>query len=124
MGGFVRADEGVGENKEFTVATVGVITIYLSNIEDKTSANDDPSARQYYLNAHLVARKFVLRFNQSIEITQINDRVFTDPTSLVIGDGSVVPATGIHREEYDQATVQTIKINILTANTNIKLRAI
>ncbi len=124
MGGFIRADEGVGENKEFTVATVGVITINLSNIDDKTSANDDPSAGEYYLNNQITARKYVLRFNQSIEITQINNRVFADPTSLVIGDGSVVPAAGIHREEYDQPTVQTIKINILTANTNIKLRVI
>ncbi len=113
---------GIGENKEFSVATTGVITVFFYNSAGLTSANDDTANRNYYFDNQRVAKKYVLRTNQTIEITEIGSiqsPTITDPITVAIGSD---PASGKHREEFDGSVVTHLKINILTTNTNLKLR--
>lgn len=119
MSGIIVA-EGIGDNKEFSVATTGEILIdFISVLK---ASNDDPTNRNYYFNTSRSVRKWVLRADQTVEITELNATVLTNPTSVVIGDGTSFPASAVHREEYDQPRLYQMKINILTANTNLKLR--
>lgn len=116
---------GVGDNKEFAVAGTGQITIHLYNSEGKTAANDDPATGNYYIDNPRVAKKFVLRTDQTLQIVKLgslHNITLTNPITVAIGDGTVIPAAGIHREEYDAPTVHYITLNIQTANTNLKLR--
>jgi len=124
MGGFERQfTQGyIGENKEFSVANTSTITLNFNDPTGKTSANDNATTGVYYTDVAHPRRKFVLRCNQSIQINKINGVTLTDPISVVIGDGSVVPASAIHKEEYDFPTLISMEIEVLTANTNIKLR--
>ncbi len=121
MGGFSTQWDGIGDNKEFSVATTGEITIFFNNTS-LTSADDDVDNRNYYFDTSKSRRKFVLRVDKSVTITKENGETLTNPITVNIGDGSITPATGIHREEFDTLVLQSITINVLTANTNIKLR--
>ena len=122
MGGIVIQQGGIGDNKEFSVVTTGKITIYIQNEGGLTSANDDVTNRNYYFNTSRSRRKYVLRIDQTVKITKINGETLTDPISVVIGDGSLTPDSGMHKEEFDVTLLQNMEIDVLTANTNIKLR--
>ena len=123
MGGFIPQQEQgyIGDNKEITVATTGEITLWFYRT-GYSSVNDNITAREYYFDKQKVARKFVIRTNQTITITEMNGTVLTDPTTIAIGDGTVIPASGYHKEEFDDAAVYSIKLNILTADTELKIR--
>lgn len=116
---------GIGDNKEFGVATAGIITVYFYNASGKTAANDDPANGNYYFSNPRTAKQFILRTDQTVQITEIGHlqaTILTDPITVAIGDGTVVPASGLHREKYEHPVVSYLKINIQTANTNLKIR--
>ena len=119
MGGFIpHVEHGyVGDNKEFSVVTTGEITIHFFNVGNLTSVNDNTTTKNYYFDKNKSTRKYVLRTNQAVEITEINGVVMTDPITVAL-----ISSSGYHREEFDDTTAYKIKINILTGNTNIKIR--
>ena len=89
----IQAQDGqgfIGDNKEFSVATTGEITVFFYNATNQTSVNDDTTNKNYYFDNNRSARKYVLRADKSVEITEINTTVLTDPISATIGDGTFV----------------------------------
>lgn len=120
MAGIIPVMGGVGDNKEFSVAATGLITVTFRS--ELNSGDDNTTTGQYYFNIDRTVRKFVLRTNQTIEITRLNGLTLTDPITVAIGDGSITPASGIHKEEYDQPILASMQLRILTTNTNLKLR--
>lgn len=116
---------GVGDNKEFMVATAKDITIYFYNSESKTSVNDDPTAGNYYIDNLRVAKEIIVRYDQTIQILKVGclqNTNFTDPISCAIGDGTVEPASGIWKEVYEGPIAIYIQVRILTDNTSLKVR--
>ena len=116
---------GVGDNKEFSVATIGEITVYFFNSSGKTATDDDPNNRVYYFSNPRTVKRYIIRYDQTIAINQVGSLqniTLTDPITCAIGDGTIEPATGAYKERYESPTVSYLKINILTENTNLKIR--
>ncbi len=119
MGGYSpHVEHGyIGDNKEFSVVTTGEITVHFFNSGNLTSVNDNTTTKNYYFDKNKSTRKYVLRTNQAVEITEVNDVVLTDPITVAL-----ISSSGLHKEEFDDIAVYKIKINVITANTNIKIR--
>ena len=116
-------DEYVGDNIEFVSDTAGdEITIYFYTPAGTTSSSDTPTEK--YCDTSRRRRKFVLRTDQSLQILEENGVVMTDPITVAIGDGSVIPATGKHTERLNSQILVNMKIRCPTANTNVKIRVI
>ena len=115
MGGFQRTD-GIGDNKEFSVASPSEITIHLGDADSvgKTSAND--TATDYYLDTRKSARKFFLRTDQALTITKYNGIALTDPITVAL-----VSSAGSHKQEFDALVLMSMSIQTSTANTNLKI---
>ena len=94
-----------------TSVNTGDYTIYLQH-NTKTSANDTEFAK--YSDNSLTARKFTIRTNQSVDLVQLNEIVFTNPTTIIINKA--------HREIRNSPIISKMILRIGVANTNIKVR--
>lgn len=102
--------EGVGDNKEFTVADISTVTIYFN---DSNTSADDTATNRYFDNGSL-AKAFTIRPNQTIQILSINGQTFTDPISVFINT--------VYTEKFDTPTIFKMEILTTVANTHIRLR--
>ncbi len=118
MSNLIDATEG--ENKEFGVATLSDVSIYI-NDSGNTSANDTATAK--YLDAQLnsltssftaSARDYFLWADQTIKIVSINGKVFTDPITVTVNKGI--------GEKFDAPIIWKMTIRTTVVNTNVKLR--
>ena len=119
MGGFFTTIASAGENKRIFATATGLITIYFQN-DTNLDSNDDTDI-VYYFDTSKSRRKIQIRSNQSLEIISFRDTTFTDPISVVIGDGTVVPASASFTFEFDEPYLNKMVINVLTANTTIDI---
>ena len=88
-------DGGVGENKEFAVATLSDVTL---NFNDSSHTSADDTATQKYFDNQIDGSSssvtaFFLRANQTIQIVSMNNVTFTDPITVIANAG--------HRELFD-----------------------
>ncbi len=111
-------DSTDGLNKEFAVATISDVTIYIDS--SNTSANDT-AVLKYFDNqltnsgaAENNARAIFIRNDQTIQIVSINNTTFTDPETVIADKG--------HRETWDKPHLWKLVIRTTVVNTNIKIR--
>ena len=103
--------ENEGDNIEFTAVNTGDYTIYLQH-NDNTSANDTEFIK--YPNNPLTARVFEIRTNQSVDLVQLNNLVFTNPTTIILNKS--------HREIRNVPIIGKLTLRVGVANTAIKVR--
>ena len=108
--------EGEGENKEFAIALISDVTIYV-NDSTNTSANDT-AIKKYFdnqlPNPFASAKKFALRSDNTVQIVSINNVTFTDPYTAIVDKGI--------SETFDVPTVWKMVIRTTAVNTAVKLR--
>ncbi len=103
--------ENEGDNIEFTAVNTGDYTIYLQH-NDNTSANDTEFVK--YPNNTLTARNFTIRTNQSVDLVQLNNVVFTNPITIILNKS--------HTEKRNVPIISKMVIRTGVANTTIKVR--
>ena len=111
-----------GDNKEFGVDGTKDVTFYFSK-SGYTSANDTETEK--YGDRHKIARRFVIRANKSFQIVSYDDATFTDPIPVVVGDGTIVPASAIHKEDLDARGLTSMLLRTSEASgtlTEFKIR--
>ncbi|KKN53830.1 hypothetical protein LCGC14_0598560 [marine sediment metagenome] len=113
-------DASEGENKEFAVASISDVTIYIDNTAN-TSANDTATEKYFDTQLNSVtpgaftrARAFFLWADQTIKIVSMNGKEFTDPITVTINKGI--------SENFDYPLLRQMKIRTTVADTNVKLR--
>ena len=116
--------DDTGDNKEITIASTGNITLYFQNNSGLTSADDNPTIGNYYLDSNKIRRLITLRTDQSLQILGMNGETYTDPITVAIGDGTIEPASGKYEENFRFLLISSITLNIQTANTNLKLKVV
>ena len=107
--------ENVGDNKEFAVSGVEDVTVHFVNSSGLTSSDD--TVNDKYVDSAVSVMKFNIRNDQTVKLVGINDRVFTDPVTIILDKG--------HTENFDVGVVGRITLRTTVAGiTNIKVRAI
>ena len=111
-------DSTDGLNKEFAVAAISDVTVYIDSTN--TSAND--TATEKYFDNDLTdgggdsndARAIFIRNDQTIQIVSMNLTTFTDPITIVLAKG--------HKETWDKPHLYRLVLRTTVVNTNIKIR--
>jgi len=103
--------ENEGDNIEFTAVDIDDYTIFLQHNEN-TSANDTDLIK--YSDNTLTARKILIRVDKNSDLVSLNDRIFTNPTTIVADKG--------HRETRNVPIIQKMVIRTNATNTKIKVR--
>lgn len=107
--------EDLGDNKIFGVPTAGTdVTVYFANNSGKTSADDTETEK--YFDFQTKVKKFQIRNDQTVLLTAVNTRVFTNPETATLNKGII--------ERFDTAFVTKITIRTLTDNTTLEIRGI
>ena len=110
--------EQIGDNLEFTAVNTGDYEIFLQH-NTNTSANDT-EFRKYPDNpdgrdgSGQTARKFEIRTNETVDLTELNGIAFTDPITIIIDKA--------HVEQRNVPVIFKMKIKTTVANTTIKVR--
>lgn len=111
-------DCSVGDNKEFAVATISDVTVY---IDHANTSSDDTATAKYFdqdfsdLGAQEdAARALFIRADQTIQIVGMNGTTFTDPITIVADKG--------HRETFERPWIRYLVLRTTVVNTNIKIR--
>ncbi len=107
--------ENEGENKEFYVADISDVTVYIGK-SGYTSANDT-ATEKYFNNAMSPipsASKISIRSDQTVQIVSMNAVIFTDPVTVIINKG--------HTELFDTPMIYKLVLRTTVANTLIRLR--
>ena len=120
--------EDYGDNREFGIDGSEDVTIHFNNEENKTSADD--TATDKYMNNSGNARIFTIINDKTIQIISYDDGspdgiTLTDPDTINIGDGSLVPALGKRTENFITPIIakMVIRTGEATGNlTNIHIR--
>ena len=111
-------DASDGDNKEFGVAAISDVTVYVDSTN--TSTNDTATAKYFDNNlsdsgaGQDEARAISIRSDQTIQIVSMNDTTFTDPITIIADKG--------HRETFDRHWLRKLVIRTTVANTNIRIR--
>ena len=111
-----------GDNKEFGVDGTKDVTFYFSK-SGYTSANDTETEK--YGDRHKIERRLVIREKKSFKIVSYDDATFTDPIPVVVGDGTIVPASAIHKEDLDARGLTSMLLRTSEASgtlTEFKIR--
>lgn len=111
----VYADQGEGDNIEFTAVTAGDYEIYLQSNEEGTDEEFTKYSHKSNGDGYgLTARKFVIRADNNVDLTELNGEEFTNLCQIT-GNKS-------HIEERNFPSVHKLKIRTFAANTTIKVR--
>ena len=102
----------VGNNMEFTVASISDVTIYFAQTGNDTDTAKYPHTSDSKQTAS--ARKFTLRPNQTIKIVGMNNITFKDPTTVIINTAWT--------ERFNNTILSKMVIRTETADTTIRLR--
>ena len=111
-------DSSDGLNKEFGVAVISDVTVYIDSVN--TSTNDTATLK--YFDNQLTdsrasennARAIFIRNDQAIQIISVNNSTFTDPITIAKDVG--------HRETWDKPHLWKLVIRTTVVNTNIRIR--
>jgi len=111
-------DASDGDNKEFAVAAISDVTVYIDHAN--TSANDT-ATEKYFDNAlsdggagQDEARAIFIRNDNTIQIVGMNETTFTDPITITKDVG--------HRETFDKHWLRSLVIRTTVDDTNIRIR--
>ncbi len=111
-------DSSDGLNKEFAVATISDVTVYIDSTN--TSANDTATVKYFDNNLSDSgadsndARAIFIRNDQTIQVISMNLTTFTDPLTVILAKG--------HKETWDKPHLYKLVLRTTVANTNIKIR--
>ena len=112
------ANEGIGDNIEFTAVAIGEYTVFLQH-NDNTSSNDTefnkyPNNQDGRDGSGRTARKFVIRVDKNTDLVELNGLEFTDPGQIT--------ADKPWREERNPPRIFKMKLRTNDTNTMIKVR--
>lgn len=105
----------VGNNMEFTVASISDVTIYFNKVGNDTDAEKYPHTSD--INQTASCRKFTLRPNQTIQIVGMNGITFKDPVTVIINT-----AWTERFSEKFSAPIYKLVLRTTVADTTIRLR--
>ena len=105
----MTAEEGPGDNIEFTAVTPGDYTIFFNR-----TATDTEFAKYPTSGNETRGRSFALRTDQNAHITDINGKTLTNPITIMKNQ--------LHREKRRTPVLGNITVRISTANTAVKIR--
>ena len=103
----ISGDEQVGDNIEFTAASIDDYTIWLSQVGTDTATTK-------YSEKPRSARKFQIRVDKNADLIQLNTIIFTDPCQIT--------ADKPHIENRNVPAVGKIVLRTNSTNTTIKIR--
>ena len=106
--------ETVGENKEFTLASIQDVTIYFNGGSNGTNTSANDTATEKYFDTNGAVSAFCLRPNQTVQIISINGLTFTDPITVIINKS--------YTDHYESPLIFKMVIRPTVVGTSIKLR--
>ena len=105
----MTAEEGPGDNIEFTAVTPGDYTIFFNQTGTDTEFLKYPKT-----DNETRGRKFALRTDQNAHIPTVGETTFTNPIT--------VTKNKLHTEKRRAPSLSHIIVRTSTANTAVKVR--